>query len=71
MPDPTNETPDTTDREQILLAMAAKLKESPALQKVPVHITRPMTLRDRVTLAQVETVYGSEQLPAIDVQASA
>jgi hypothetical protein len=31
---------------------------------------RPMTLRDRVTLAQVETVYGTEQPPAIDVQAS-
>jgi len=70
MPDPTNETPGTTDREQILLAMAAKLRESPALQGVPVHITRPMTLQDRVTLAQVETVYGAELAPAIDVQAS-
>jgi hypothetical protein len=29
-----------------------------------------MTLRDRVTLAQVETTYGTEQPPAIDVQAS-
>jgi hypothetical protein len=31
---------------------------------------RPMTLRDQVTLVQVETTYGTEQPPAIDVQAS-
>jgi len=70
MPDPTNETPNSTEREQILLAMAAKLKKSPALQGVPVHTTRPMTLRDRVTLVPVEIVYGTEQPPVINVQAS-
>ena len=33
------------------------------------HHVRPMTLRDRVTLVQVETVYGTELPPVIDVQA--
>ena len=70
MSDPTNETPDTTEKELIFLAMAAKLKESPALRRVPIHITRPMTLRDRVTLVQVETICGAELAAAIDVQAS-
>jgi hypothetical protein len=32
------------------------------------HHVRPMTLRDRVTLAQVETTYGTEQLPVINVE---
>ena len=30
--------------------------------------TRPITLRDRVTLAQVEIVYGTEQTPVINVE---
>jgi hypothetical protein len=34
------------------------------------HHVRPMTLRDRVTLVQVETTYSTEQPPAIDAQAS-
>jgi len=34
------------------------------------HSVCPMTLRDRVTLVQVETAYSTEQPPAIDVQAS-
>lgn len=32
------------------------------------HHVRPMTLRDRVTLAQVEIVYGTEQPPVINVE---
>ena len=69
MTDPTGESSGMTTRELILLAIAARLQKCPALQDVPVHVTRPMTLRDRVTLATVEIVAGTGPAPAIDVQA--
>ena len=61
---------DFTGPEQVLSVIAAKLRQSPSLQGIPVHVTRPMTLGDRVPRIAIETTMGSASEPAIDVQAS-
>lgn len=59
---------DPTGPEQVLSAIAAKSRQAPSLQGIPIHVTRPMTLGvPRIT---IETTMGTDPAPAIDVQAS-
>jgi hypothetical protein len=72
MPDPTTDRDalDFTGPEQVLSAIAAKLRQAPSLQGIPIHVTRPITVGNRVPRITIETTMGADPAPAIDAQAS-